>query len=350
MRVSDFGAEDVARDAELLALSPLEARLLSLEHPFLRVGRWRGFGTQLRGAQTTRLVASVDPRQQDQAGPVGCLGFVRLGAGGPANASALALARRVLEPAVAWLQSEGVATVRCPVQFATWYSHRAMTDGFPGDGGMQPFSFEPTADRALPLLLGSGGFTPAHRSVSCLVPSSTAVEQTEPVLGRLRAAGIRDRPLDVAEVDGELKLLYRLSIGIFRDAWGLSEISFEEFASIYRPLAAGVDDRLIRILEDGDGRPIGFALALAADGLTEGTVEAVRGVFVLKTLGVTEDARLRHPGLGAALAGMSHRAALEQGYTAGIHAFMAEGSTAHRISLHWGHQIRSYATFEKGVT
>lgn len=349
MKVFDFGAEDVAREAEFLELSPSEARLLSPEHPFRRVGRWRGFGTQPGGTMATRLVASVDPRQQDHAGPVGCIGFVRLRGGHPANESALSPGHQVLERAMAWLRSEGVVTVRCPVQFATWYGHRTMTDGFPDEGGMPQLPFEPSTDRALPLLLGSSGFRPAHRSVSCLVPSRTAIEQTEPVLNRLRAAGIRARSLDVSRVDGELRLLHRLSIGIFRDAWGLSAISYDEFASIYGPLAGRVDDRLTRVLEDGDGRPIGFALALAADELTGRAHEAERSVFVLKTLGVTEDARRSHPGLGAGFAGMIHRAALELGYTAGVHALMALGSSAHRISLRWGHQIRSYATFEKGV-
>ena len=71
--------------------------------------------------------------------------------------------------------------------------------------------------------------------------------------------------------------------------------------------------------------------------------------FVVKTLGVTEEARRRTPGVGAALTGIVHRVALERGWSQGIHGLMAENSVAHRLSLRWGREFRWYATFERAA-
>jgi hypothetical protein len=67
----------------------------------------------------------------------------------------------------------------------------------------------------------------------------------------------------------------------------------------------------------------------------------------VKTLGVLAEARRRHPGAGAGLTALIHQAARDRGYVGGIHALMAHGSMAHRLSMKWGTQIRSYATFER---
>jgi len=342
----EFDASDVARADGMLSLTPFEAGLLAPDHPFLDHGCWRGFLVERGGRAIVRLVASVDPRQRSGAGPVGCLGFIRLGDGNAAEPPAADAARQVVASGRAWLLARGVATVRCPVQLSTWYGHRAMTGGFPDDGGLPQFGFEPPPDRVLPALLDSEGFRPAHRAVSCLVDSAVVAEQTDRAVTRFAAAGFFDRPLDLADLDGDLRVLHRLASDCFRGAWGLSDCTFEEFASIYRPIAGGLDRALVRILHDGDGQPVGFALGLAARPAA-GAAQGGRPTFVLKSIGVTGVARRRHPGLGAAFTGMVHRAALDRGHAAGVHALMAEGSVAHHLSLRWGSPFRQYATFER---
>lgn len=325
-------AVPTARDR--LALTPGEARLLATDGPFFRTGRARAFADIREGHLGARMVASIDARQRDAAGPVGCLGFVRLD-GDPVGAAS------VLVAGISWLRAQQVAVVRCPVQLSTWYGHRTVTGGFPDEGGVPAFPLEPVTDRALLALLESNGFAPAHRAVSCLVDPGTVVADTDRVLGRLRAAGIRDRAIRIADLGQELGLLHRLSLGIFHGAWGLSPVTADEFSSIYRPLAEHVDPELVRIVEDADGQALGFALALAGGD---------HGAFILKSIGVTEAARRAYPGLGGAVAGIVHRVALDRGYTRGIHALMAVGSAAHRTSLRWGEEIRSYATFDRLVT
>lgn len=351
----EFGPGDPAPSAGpparslVEARSSAEARLLAADHPFLRHGCWRGFAAGTGPELTARIVASVDPRQRTAAGPVGCLGFPALMPDATAEEEVTPAARDVLAAGLDWLRGQGAAVVRAPVQFSTWYGHRLVTGGFPDEGGLPPFPREPRADRDLLALLETSGFTPTHRAVSCVVDPRAVVEQAGPALTRAGRSGFRDRAIRLDDLDAELALLHGLSVEIFRGTWGMSAIDREEFCAIYRPLAAVVDPELIRVLEEPGGRPVGFALGLGGaagpDPLTPGG-----SAFVLKTIGVTAEALRRHPGLGAALAAMLHRAALERGYVAGIHALMARASMAHRLSLRWGREIRTYATFERGLS
>jgi hypothetical protein len=345
----EFGPGDPAPVAWQPARSPAEQRLLASDHPFLDHGRWRGFADGDESEPAARIVASVDPRQRTSAGPLGCLGFATLPPGGSAGDAVTPTARRVLGAAVDWLHGQGAVVIRAPVQLSTWYGHRVITGGFPDEGGLPPFPLEPRADRALVALLEAGGFTPAHRAVSCLVDPRAVVAQANPALTRATLGGLRDRAVRVDDIDAELALLHRLSTEIFRGTWGLSDIDLDEFTAIYRPFTGVADPRLIRILEGPDGGPVGFALGLGGIG-GPGPASPGGPAFVLKTIGVTAEARQRHPGLGAALAAMVHRIALERGYVAGIHALMARGSNAHRLSVRWGREIRAYATFERGLS
>jgi hypothetical protein len=361
MTMLKFDASDLAGDARWLELSPAEARLLAQGTPFMDTGRWRGFAVVRGATLVARAVASVDPRQRSRAGTVGCLGFIWRAPesaaapppGGRAAPPSEDAVRRVLEAGIGWLQRHGAVTVRCPVQLSTWFGHRAMTGGFPDAGGPGHLPFEPPAHPGLPALLAGLDFLPAHRAVSCRVDSSVVVADTARAVARFAASGVRDRPIELPDLEGELRLLHRLAADAFGGSWGLSDCTFEEFASIYRPLAAGLDPGLVRLLHDRDDVPIGFALGIAVEpGAVEpgaaGPGDGDRS-FVLKSLGLTTEARRRHPGLGAAFVGMAHRAALARGHRTGIHALMAEDSPAHRLTLRWGHPIREYATFERAA-
>jgi hypothetical protein len=340
--------EALAPDASTLAPTRTEHDLLRPDHPFLSFGAWWGFVACRRGQPRARLVASVDPRQRAAGRPVGVLGFFA----GVDDHEALATA---LEAAEGWLRDHGARVVRGPVQFSTWFGHRAMTAGFPAAGGAPVFPFEPANPPALAHLLAGAGYRPAHRAVSHLVSHERVLAGTQRGVNRMRAAGFRERPLDLARLECELGLLHTLALEIFRDSWGYSATSRAEFTAFFAPLARHVDPELVRIAEDPEGRAVGFVLALPAslgnpDGLPRAHIVASGGpasAVVLKTLGVLPDIRRRCPGLGSALTAIVHEVARRDGYTHGIHALMAEGSYAQRTSAGWGHRLRAYATFER---
>jgi hypothetical protein len=330
-----------------LSLAPAEAMLLSPEHPFLRHGTWRAFALDRGGGAGTRMVASLDTRQQSGGRPVGCIGFVRTVAAAERDGAAADL-DEVLGAAAAWLRREGAGEIRCPVQLSTWYGHRAVMGGFSEAGGAPPFLLEPRNGPMLVDGLTALGFTPAHRAVSTIAASDAVLAHGAEVLGRPGLRDLRDRPFRPRDLDAELQLLHTLSLEIFRDNWGFSGISLDEFLAVYRPVARIADPELVRILETAGGEPIGFSFALP-DSPVLPPAGAEPPAVVLKTLGIVPAARRRNPGIGVALTAMIHRAAVERGYRRAIHALMTDGDAAHRLSTRWGPTMRTYATFAGGA-
>jgi hypothetical protein len=339
----ELGPGDLRSSAGVLALSPGEAALLAPDHPFLRYGEWRVFASMQGNELLARFVASVDPRQSADGRAVGCIGLVRLDSPG-APAKSRTGARLALRAAVDWLGNRRIDRVRCPVQFSTWYGHRAVTSGFPESGGPPAFAMEPRSGSSLIDLLAATGFVPVHRAVSYAVDPEAVLAGSGPALDRLRRAGLADRPLALSRLEDELILLHRLSMESFRGSWGFSEISTDEFAALYRPISRLADPELVRILETAGGEPAGFAFALPDSPSTPGA-----GRFVVKSLGLLHEILRRHPGAGAGLTARVHRVALDRGCARGIHALMAEGSAAERLSKHWGTRVRSYATFGRDL-
>ncbi len=339
--VLEVDPESVPAYAARLALTPLEAALLRTDHPFLRHGRWRAFVLSRDGQPRARAVASVDPRQRSRGAPVGCIGFLH----GAAAADSAPDIARVMTAALDWLRAQGASTIRCPVQFSTWFGHRAVTDGFPGSGGRSTFVLEPANGPALIEALTTCDFAPAAEAVSCVVPHDALIDGARPAVQRLRGAGLRDRPLALDRLDTELATLRHLATAIFERSWGFSGISPEEFDALYRPFAQTVDPELVRVLESPRGEAVGFAFAVPEDLRRPGT-----GGVVIKTLGVLPAALRRYPGAGLGLIALTHHAARDRGHSYAIHALMARDGAAHRVSMRWGSVVRSYATFERELS
>lgn len=327
-----------------LQLAASEAALLRPDHPFVGQGSWLAFVARRHGRACARAVASIDPRQRAGNEAVGTIGFLA----GAEEPEALGQA---LVAAEHWLADLGVSVVRCPVQFSTWYGHRAIVDGFAEEGGEPPFALEPRNPRRLPEILEGQGFVAVHRAVSHVVDNERAIAGTTRGLERILAAGYTHRALRTHQLEEEVALLHQLASEIFPGSWGFSPISLSEFQALYRPLAARVDPALVRIAEDPGGRPVGFVFALV-EGRPQGPAAGegldinVKPRFLVKTIGVLPEARRRCPGLGSAMIAAVHSIAAGQGYRRAIHALMADGSEAQVISARWGAPFRSYATFE----
>lgn len=317
---------------------------LAPDHPFLRTGTWRAFVAGY-GPDEARVVASVDPRQRATAGQVGAIGFLatRSDLGVPAVGEAM---RSALAAAMSWLAGMGAAVVRCPMQFSTWYGHRAMTSGFPEDGGPPPFRMEPRNGRVLPGILVTSGFHTVHAAASYAVPADRWIEGARLGESRPRSAGFHDRPIRLDHVDEELRTIHAISSAAFRGSWGFSDIALDEFLSIYWPMVRLADPDLARIAESPDGRPVGFVFAFADPSTRPGEPDAR---FVVKSVAVLPEVRRVAPGLGVGLAVVVHRLAAARGYPVAIHACVADGAFTQRISARWGERFRTYATFEAAL-
>ncbi|MBI3747250.1 MAG: hypothetical protein HY262_00145 [Chloroflexi bacterium] len=330
------------REASPGELDPSADPRLAPDHPFLRVGTWRAFVAG-EGRDEVRLVASIDPRQRVPAGLIGAIGFIatRGDVRRPATGAAMRLA---LAAAESWLLASGASMVRCPVQFSTWYGHRAVTDGFPEQGGPPPFPMEPVSGPGLAEVLSAARFTVAHTAASYQVPVERWVAGAQLGERLMRSAGFSDRPIRLDRLDAELGAIHAISMAAFRRSWGFSGISLDEFQAIYRPLVPHIEPAFVRLAVSPDGTPVGFVLALADPAASPGGPDAR---FVVKSIAVLPEVRHSAPGVGTGLAVAVHRQAAARGYAAAVHACVADEAYTQRISARFGERIRSYATFEK---
>lgn len=317
-------------------------RRLAPDHPFRRSGTWRAFLAGDRRGEV-RLVASVDPRQRVAAGQVGAVGFIAT-TGILAPAAVRAATRLALAAAESWLAERGASVVRCPVQFSTWYGHRAMTRGFPEQGGPPLFPMEPANGPSLAGLLTADGFTVAHAAASYRIPVERWLESARLGEDRMRSAGVRDRPIRLERLDDELRTIHAISTAAFRRSWGFSDIELDEFMSIYRPLAPLIDPAFVRLAEDPDGRPVGYIFAF---GDPAAGPDRPDPRFVAKSVAVLPEIRRTTPGVGTGLAVAVHRHAAAIGYPTAIHACVADDAYSQRVSARCGEPFRRYATFEK---
>lgn len=337
-------AADRVRDLAPGELDWSADQRLAPDHPFLRYGTWRAFvGGYPR--HEVRVVASVDPRQRTAAGQVGAIGFITSRGGSRAPVIGTAM-RAAVAAAESWLVAHGCWVARCPVQFSTWYGHRAMTDGFPEQGGPVPFPMEPAAIPGLAAVMDEAGFRVAHAAASYRIEAERWIQEARLGETLMRAHGFRDRAIRLDRLDHELQTIHAISTAAFRRSWGFSDIALDEFLSIYGPLLGLVDPVLVRIADSPDGLSVGFVFAFADPAVPPGRPDAS---FVVKSLAVLPDVRRASPGIGTGLAVTVHRLAAARGYPIAIHACAANDAYTQRISARSGERFRSYATYEKAL-
>ena len=315
---------------------------LAPDHPFLGFGTWRAFVSG-EDEVDVRLVASIDSRQRVQGGQVGAIGFiaVRDDLCVPAARTEMRVA---LAAAESWLARLGCSVVRCPVQFSTWYGHRAVVDGFPEQGGPPLFPLEPANCPATTEAITAAGFAVAHAAASYRVPVQGWIAGAQLGEMRMRSGGFVDREIRLDRLDAELETMHTISTTAFHRSWGFSDIALDEFRSIYSPLSPLIDPAHVRIVEAPDGSPVGFIFAFADPATPRDQLDAR---FVVKSVAVLPEVRRVSPGVGIGLAVAVHRQAAAMGYSTAIHACVADDAYTQRISARFGERFRSYATFEK---
>jgi hypothetical protein len=150
--------------------------------------------------------------------------------------------------------------------------------------------------------------------------------------------------LDMQNIDEALKEIYMLSLKGFRNNFLYTDISYPEFAEIYRPILPYVVPELVQLAYFND-RLIGFAFGIPdyAQKIRGETIDTL----VLKT--ALRDPAAQFRGLGAFLIWNSHRLAHTHGYKKLISAFMHEQNVSLRLALKSGRLIRNYALYGKAL-
>ena len=233
----------------------------------------------------------------------------------------------VLEEAIAVLAGAGCRAILGPMDGATWFSYRIVTDA----GTRPPFLLEPRPDPIVLAALKAAGFAPVAEYVSTVAPLATLRR------GIAGSGTLRLRAFDRERAEDDLRLLYRLSVTGFAGNAFYTPIAEADFRALYTPVLRLLDPEFLLFAEDDAGETLGFAFALP--NYAEG--QAPRSL-IFKTYAALK------PGVGSVLADALHRRARERGFTEVIHAFMhADNQSLKHSQLLGAEVFRRYALFGK---
>jgi hypothetical protein len=221
------------------------------------------------------------------------------------------------------LAAEGFEAVIGPMDGDTWHSYRLVAES----DGSPPFLMEPVSGPHDQAAFAANGFAPISAYVSARTSLKAAIGPSEPV----RLDGVTVTAWDGANAETLIGTLFDMSAARFSRNAFFKPMTREAFLQLYQPILPLLDPRLILFARDETGI-VGFLFGFPNrhDGKPTKTA-------ILKTY-----ASARH-GVGHLLADHFHRATLDFGFEAVIHALMhVDNVSRQRSSLHGGEIFRRY--------
>ncbi len=281
-----------------------------------------------------RLVTQISPAYRDGEGnPLGLIGFFDA-QNDPDAVSEL------FDAAAATLRQYGSRKMIGPIDGDTWHRYRVNAGPFE----TPPFLLEPWNPPYYAELWERSGFTILETY------SSRRIDDVEPVAERLsekfasaRNGGYVFEPFDRSDFQRTLERIYRLSLEIFRDNYLYSDISFDDFCSLYYGADRLIEDDSIWFARAPDGSDAGFAFTYPNRTPKDPHGDALN----FKTLGVLP--AHRRGGTGAALMFCGYEAGLRRGFQAVNHCLMRAGNPSEKLDSGHGKPFREYFLYERAV-
>lgn len=267
--------------------------------------------------------------------------------------------RAVLDRACRRLADEGCTCAIGPMDGATWYPYRFVTDR----GDRPPFVLEPWHPPSYPEHFRDAGFEPLARYVSAVGADRDTLQSTS-VPARPPLNEVHVRTLDLDRFEAELRRLHPLVTTSFADNFLYTPLPEADFVALYRPYRSILEPEFVRLLEQeqADGtRLVGVAFMVPdvvqskttsspSLGAQSKTTQAERSetvdTAVLKTLAVHPD--LAGQGLGRWLTEHVHQAAAQAGYRQVLHALMHEDNISRRLGH--GPPLRCYTLYRRSLS
>lgn len=226
------------------------------------------------------------------------------------------------------LRARGCTFAIAPMEGNTWRTHRAVVQS----DGSPPFLLEPITPPPTAQLLQHSGYQILARYSSSRIDLKTP----SPDLSRLekRLGQITIRPLDIKDLESELRAIYRLSTLSFIDNFLYTAITESEFLAQYLPLRSHLSPNCAFLAESED-QLVGYVFGYPD-----------KDRFIVKTLAVLPERRFA--GLGTLLVDQMQKRASQSGFTTVIHALQREDNQSLRISNRFQATVfRRYALFGK---
>lgn len=266
-----------------------------------------------------------------------------------------AAGERLLDDIGGMLRREGFQALLGPMDGDTWHRYRLNVGPFDDP----PFLMEPYNPPYYEAMWTANGFTPLERYSSKQVDPSAVVSHLEEKRQVALDSGYRLRPIDVKRFQEELGTIYELSRRVFAGNFLYTEISGEEFASLYAGARALIDPDLVLFAQAPSGEDVGFLFAYPDRFRAVAAMKGERGWLAklrflrhrneadavdFKTLGVLSEHR--RSGVAATLFHEGHRQAVEKGYRFANHCLFREGNPSGDLDGGAGRVMRTYVLFQ----
>jgi len=226
--------------------------------------------------------------------------------------------RRQLEEYVKQLTNAGHKRIIAPINGDTWHTYRLMS----WSGDEPAFPFEPSNPLWYNDVYTEFGFKPLKRYSS----DRFSLEFVEPPSYKEKEISFRNYR------DGDLKLIYDISLHGFDENFLYDDISFEEFSKLYQPVLPMIDRELV-VIAEVDNVPVGFMFSFAAGSR-----------LIIKTMAILSEYR----SIGAGAKMFHHILFTGKGKNlqTTIAALISEGNNSHKIASKYGSEkIREYTLY-----
>ena len=224
--------------------------------------------------------------------------------------------RRQLEEYVKQLTDAGHKRIIAPINGDTWHTYRLMS----WSGDEPVFPFEPQNPLWYNDIYTEFGFKPlkSYRSDRFSLEFVEPYSDTELTFRNYR--------------NGDLKLIYDVSLHGFDENFLYDDISFDEFSKLYQPVLPMIDKELV-VIAEVDNAPMGFMFSFV-----------VGSKLILKTMAVLPE--YRSLGIGAKMFHHILFTGKRKKLQTAIAALIAEGNNSHKIASKYGSEkIREYTLY-----
>ena len=226
--------------------------------------------------------------------------------------------KRQLEDYIRQLKDAGHKRIIAPIDGDTWHNYRLMN----WSNGTPVFPLELQNPLWYNDIYKELGFKPLMKYRS----DSFIIDNIKPLVNDGSSLSIRNF------CDGDLKIIYDISLQSFDKNFLYSDITFEEFKKLYEPILPLIDQELV-IIAEVSGIPAGFMFSFIANN-----------VQILKSIAILPN--FRSSGVGTKL--INHVLLAEQRKDAktAIAALMSEGNNSNKIvSKYNSEKIREYTLY-----
>ena len=283
-------------------------------------------------------------------GGKGCIGFLEF-------ADDYGFFSEAMGHCLKWLKSKGADHIWAPVDIDTWHRYRYMTSGF----GEKTFTNEPYNKPYYGDYLKRYGFNVLEGYHSKVIRDyGKIMSRLKPKYERGISEGYSTRSMDFHDFDNELKVLYSLSMEIFRDNLGFTEISEPEFRNLYLKIRGFADPELILFAVSPQGKDVGFAFAYPDMNFILNEANPVfkalkffayrsgyryGNILDLKTVGILKEHRGTR--LGSVLQYRLYEAAIKKGFKVFNHCLMRDNNSSSGFDAGVGVKNKEYCLYEK---